>query len=122
MEEKIRILAFLSLIIVFSSHLPYLNWWGFSTRREIIKLLANKSLSINEVAKWFEISRPATSKHIKILAESDLITIESSGRERYCHLNLSTIEEVFNWVKNYEYFWLNKLDNLDECMKKSKNK
>ena len=59
------------------------------TRREIIHLLSRQSLNLNAVADNFEISRPAISKHIKILTECGLIAIRQEGRERYCdaHLN-----------------------------------
>jgi len=90
------------------------------TRREIIKILTAKPLSVNEVAMKFDISRPATSKHIKILEESKLLKIENKGRERICHLSLEPLTEVYNWVKEYEHFWLHKLDNLEEFMSKQK--
>ena len=58
------------------------------TRREIINLLAHKSLNLNAVAEQFDVSRPAISKHIKILTECGLITISQQGRERYCEAKL----------------------------------
>jgi len=92
------------------------------TRREIIKILSQNSLTINEIAEKFDISRPATSKHLKILSESNLIEINSRGRERICNLTLESLEEVYNWVKEYEIFWIGKLDNLDKFMKNKKQR
>lgn len=92
------------------------------TRREIIKILSTKPLTINEVAHKFDISRPATSKHIKILRESKLVSIENKGRERFCHLTLEPLLEVFDWVKEYEHFWLNKLDSLEDFMSNNRSK
>ena len=86
------------------------------TRRRIIEILKEEDLTINEIAGHFDISRPAISKQLKILHESNLIEIEKSGRERSCALTLSGLEEVYEWVKQYESFWLTKLDRLEKFL------
>ena len=83
------------------------------TRREIINLLAHKSLNLNAVAEQFDVSRPAISKHIKILTECGLITISQQGRERYCEAKLDKLIEVSDWVGEYRKFWEAKLDSLE---------
>lgn len=83
------------------------------TRREIIHLLARESLNLNAVADRFEISRPAISKHIKILTECGLITIHQQGRERWCEAKLESLNEVSDWVTQYRKFWESKLDSLE---------
>lgn len=83
------------------------------TRREIINLLAHKSLNLNSVAENFSVSRPAISKHIKILAECGLIVINQQGRERYCEAKLEQLNEVSSWVEQYRAFWTAKLDALE---------
>ena len=82
-------------------------------RRAIIHLIAQKKLTLNGVAEHFEVSRPAISKHIKILTECGLITIEQSGRERYCEAKLEKLNEVSAWVEQYKKFWTTKLDALE---------
>lgn len=82
------------------------------TRREIIGLLANKTLTLNGVAENFEISRPAISKHIKILTECGLVVIKQQGRERFCEVDFNRLKEVAEWVKQYNRFWNEKLDAL----------
>ena len=62
------------------------------TRRQIISLLSQQSMNLNAVADHFETSRPAISKHIKILVECGLISIRSEGRERYCEARLKKTE------------------------------
>ena len=86
------------------------------TRRAIISMLAEKPLNLNAVADQFEVSRPAISKHIKILTECGLITINQQGRERYCTARLETLEEVNNWIDQYKRFWMKRLDALDEYL------
>jgi DNA-binding transcriptional ArsR family regulator len=82
------------------------------TRREIIGLLANKSLTLNGVAENFAVSRPAISKHIKILTQCGLIVIKQQGRERYCQVDFNKLKEVNDWVTQFHSFWNHKLDAL----------
>ncbi len=82
------------------------------TRREIINMLAYKSLNLNSVAEHFKISRPAISKHIKILSECGLVKVKQKGRERYCEARLDKLSEVSNWVEQYRKMWEEKLDAL----------
>ena len=83
------------------------------TRREIINLIAHKKLNLNAVADHFDISRPAISKHIKILAECGLIVIKQQGRERYCEAHLEKLRQVSKWIEKYRTFWSGKLDALE---------
>ncbi len=87
------------------------------TRREIISLLASQSLNLNSVAEKFEVSRPAISKHIKILTECGLVTIRQEGRERYCDAQFGKLSEVSDWVEQYKKFWNEKLDALEIYLK-----
>lgn len=88
------------------------------TRREIINLIAGQSLNLNAVAENFDVSRPAISKHIKILTECGLITIRQEGRERYCDAQLEKLNEVSEWVEQYKKFWNEKLDALEIYLQK----
>src|ERR1044072_9961553 len=94
------------------------------TRREIISLIAEQSLHLNSVAEKVDMSRPAISKHIKILTECGLISIKQEGRHRYCEAKLDKLNEVSGWVEQYRKFWTQKLDALeiylDEVQKKNK--
>ena len=88
------------------------------TRREIINLIAHKNLNLNAVAENFDISRPAISKHIKILTECGLISINQQGRERYCEAQLDKLNEVSDWVEQYRKFWEEKFDALELYLNK----
>lgn len=83
------------------------------TRRHIIGLLAGRSLTLNTVAGNFDISRPAISKHIRILTECGLVTIRQKGRERFCQANMKRLKLVADWTEKYRMFWNNKLDALE---------
>jgi DNA-binding transcriptional ArsR family regulator len=86
------------------------------TRREIIDLLAGRSLPVNEVAEQFDISRPAVSKHIKILNECGLVIIRKKGRKRYCRADTRKLQEVLEWAGRYRKFWNEKLDALEAAL------
>lgn len=92
------------------------------TRRAIISLVAQERLNLNSVAEQFDVSRPAISKHIKILTECGLIMIRQEGRERYCEAQLQTLNEVSEWVEQYRKFWTHKLDALEQFLEKDLKK
>ncbi|MEP6737322.1 MAG: metalloregulator ArsR/SmtB family transcription factor [Chryseolinea sp.] len=83
------------------------------TRRSIIHMLAAKSLNLNAIAENFDVSRPAISKHIKILTECGLVVISQQGRERFCEARLEKLNEVSRWVIQYKEFWTSKFDALE---------
>ncbi|HTI92886.1 MAG TPA: metalloregulator ArsR/SmtB family transcription factor [Puia sp.] len=86
------------------------------TRREIIRLIAQKPLPLNSIAENFEVSRPAISKHIRILTECGIVMIHTRGRERYCEAQLQKLNEVSEWVDYFKTYWTQKLDALGEFL------
>ena len=92
------------------------------TRREIINLIARKSMNLNTIAENFDMSRPAISQHIKILTECGMVVIKQQGRERFCEAKLETLSEVTDWVDQYRQFWNKKFNSLDTYLEKIKSK
>jgi len=88
------------------------------TRREIINLIAHSPLNLNAIADNFTVSRPAISKHIKILTECGLVTIKQEGREHYCEANFSGFKAVSDFIEQYRAFWTQKLDALGDFLEK----
>src|SRR5947209_6992474 len=88
------------------------------TRREIINLIAHSNMNLNALADNFNISRPAVSKHIKILTECGLLVIKQQGRERFCQADLRQLREVTDWAEQYRQFWMQKLDALGDFLDK----
>jgi DNA-binding transcriptional ArsR family regulator len=87
-------------------------------RREILYLLSREKLSINALAENFDISRPAVSKHVKILYEAGLIMITEQGRERYCELNQEGFGDIREWLDYYEQFWNKRMKKLEGVLNK----
>jgi len=88
-----------------------------ASRREILMMLTKEKKSINTIADSFNISRPAISKHIKVLADTGFISIEHKGRERVCSLNSKGFQEIQNWVNYFEKFWSKELRKLEILLK-----
>lgn len=90
-------------------------------RRAIIGLLANQKLTVRAVAAHFPISRPAISRHVKILAECGLVVVHQKGRERFCEARLDKLDEVATWIEQQKT-WEGRLDRLDEYLNELKAK
>jgi len=91
-------------------------------RRDIIELVSHETLSINEVAEQFEISRPAISKHLKILNECGIIEFSKNGRERFCIFQPKNILPAFLWIEQYQKLWESKIDSFEKYLMDLKNK
>ena len=92
------------------------------TRRKILNMIANRSLSINSVAGNFLVTRTAIYKHMKILSECGLIVIKQQGRERYCEARLKKLSQVSNWVEQYRQTWDTRFYTMEEYLTKMKSK
>ena len=89
-------------------------------RRAILSLLASQRMTLNGVAENFRISRPAVSKHIKILKECGLVVVIPQGRERYCEARFDKLNEVTDWVEQYRQIWEQRFERLDELLEQMK--
>ena len=89
---------------------------GDPSRRKMLMLLHKNSLTINSLANNFDMSRPAVSKHIKILETAGFISIKDLGRERYCTLKKDGFEELQAWLNYFDEFWASKLKKLENLL------
>ena len=86
------------------------------SRREMLRLLSQQSLTINSLGENFEMSRPAVSKHIKILYSAGFIAIQDVGRERHCTLKQDGFNALHEWLNYFDQFWTSKLRNLENLL------
>lgn len=91
-------------------------------RRDIIDLLTRQPMTVSHVAEKFNITRPAVSKHLKILSECGIIGISQKGRERYCEIRPAQLVPAFMWVDEYRSLWGGRIDSFEKYLKKLKNK
>lgn len=86
------------------------------TRREILRMLAEREMTIAEVSNGFEMTRAAVKKHLVTLAEGGLITVEPRGRERVNRINPAGFAAVRDWLSFFDRFWDDRLSALKEAV------
>jgi DNA-binding transcriptional ArsR family regulator len=82
------------------------------TRRAILDRLRAGPAPVNELAADFQTSRPAISKHLRVLKQSRLVTEEKLGRERLYTLRPAGLQKAAAWLEGYRAFWQRNLDSL----------
>ena len=82
------------------------------TRRAILDRLRAGPTAVNALASDFELSRPAVSKHLRVLREAKLVTEHKVGRERLYRLEPLPLQRVSGWIEGYRSFWQTSLDRL----------
>ena len=92
------------------------------TRRAILARLASGEASVTELARPFEMSMPAISKHLKVLERAQLITRGREAQWRPCRLDAGPLKDAAEWIGNYRQFWEESFDRLDEYLKELKSK
>jgi len=86
------------------------------TRRKMIKLLAEKEMSIAAITEGFPISRTAINKHLHVLADAGLVSSKKVGRETIYKLQPEVLMEVKQWLAFFEHYWDEKLAALKEFL------
>jgi DNA-binding transcriptional ArsR family regulator len=92
------------------------------TRRAILARLASGETSVSELAKPFEMSMPAVSKHLKVLEHAGLIARSREAQWRPCRLEAGPLKDVAAWVEHYRQFWEQSFDRLDDYLRELTNK
>jgi DNA-binding transcriptional ArsR family regulator len=82
------------------------------TRRAILALLQQGSQPVGSIARDFPISRPAISRHLRILREAELVSEIKIGRNRLYELNAGPLRDVDDWLAHYRHMWQHQLRNL----------
>jgi len=92
------------------------------TRRAILARLAGGDSSVLELAKPFDISLPAVSKHLKVLERAGLIERGREAQWRPCRLQANPLKDIANWVEHYRRHWEESFDRLDKYLKELQRK
>jgi DNA-binding transcriptional ArsR family regulator len=88
------------------------------TRREILALLRTRRSSVGELAANFRISRPAVSKHLRLLRAATLVRDRAEGTTRVCELNAKPLKRIDAWLGDYKEFWSRSLVRLKAHVEK----
>ncbi len=91
-----------------------------ANRRDILGLVAKAPRKASELAKRFDMSFPAVSKHIRILEEAGFVKRNIKGREHRITIQQKSLDKAYQWIAVHRQFWMEKLNNLEEYLKKEK--
>lgn len=78
-------------------------------RREILGLVRDQERTVSDIAKHFDVSRPAVSQHLRVLSEADLVTVRSEGTRRFYSARPEGLAELAEWM---DEFWTSSLKDL----------
>ena len=92
------------------------------TRRAILARLAKREATVNEIAKPFQISLPAVSRHLKVLEAAGLISRGRQAQWRPCRLETDALRNVDDWLARYRRFWTGSFDKMDAYIARLKSK
>lgn len=87
------------------------------TRRAILKFLSGKESRVTEIARPFNMSLNAVSKHILILERAQLVRRRRKGREHFLSANPEPLEQAADWIDDYRRAWEERLDRLGDYLK-----
>jgi DNA-binding transcriptional ArsR family regulator len=90
------------------------------TRRAILARLEQGPATVTELARPFNISLPAISKHLRVLERAGLLMRRKECRTHYCNLNAAPLKEAVSWLVRYEQFWEGQFDALDRFLTETK--
>lgn len=88
------------------------------TRRAILSRLSTGDATVGELARPFRVSRPAISKHLRVLERAGLVRRERDGRVSRCELDAAPMREAAEWVERYRKFWEGRLDSLSRYLER----
>ena len=90
---------------------------GDSTRRAIVERLMQGEAALSEIAAPFDMSQTAVSKHVSILSDAGLVSIEKRGRVRHCQLQPDGMETIVEWISDYQSFWQRQFGQLSSVLR-----
>ncbi len=92
------------------------------TRRAILARLSRGECTVGELARPFDMSLPAVSKHLRVLERAGLIARRPDAQWRQCRIQARPLKDVAEWAEHYRHLWEARLDRLDEYLKELRTK
>jgi DNA-binding transcriptional ArsR family regulator len=89
------------------------------TRREILHILRHGGTTVGDIARNFRTSRPAISKHLRLLRSAGLVATHKHGTARICRLNAKPLRAIHHWIADYETFWNDNLRRLKKFIEEN---
>jgi DNA-binding transcriptional ArsR family regulator len=95
-----------------------LNALADPTRQRIVEMLATGAMSSGDIARRFDVTAPAISQHLKTLREARLVRVRAQAQKRFYELDPQGVGELSNWINRIRGFWSQKLDALEQELRK----
>ena len=95
-----------------------LNVLADPKRQQIVEMLATGSMSSGDIARRFDVSAPAISQHLRTLRDAKLVRVRAQAQKRFYELDPEGVGELANWIARIRSFWSEKLDALEEELRK----
>jgi DNA-binding transcriptional ArsR family regulator len=95
-----------------------LNVLADPTRQRIVEMLATGSMSSGDIARRFDVSAPAISQHLRALRDAKLVRVRAQAQKRFYELDPEGVGELANWIARIRGFWSEKLDALEQELRK----
>ena len=92
------------------------------TRRAILARLMQGEVNVTDLAKPFDMSQPAISKHLKVLERAGLVSRGREAQARPVRLEAAPLEDAVKWLERYKRFWSESFDKLDDVLEEMKEK
>lgn len=93
---------------------------GHPTRRAILIRLGAGEARLSDLAEPFDMSQTAVSKHVRVLSDAGLVTVERRGRVRHCRLEAAPMADAVRWLEDFRGLWAANLDQLDDLLAEMK--
>ena len=90
------------------------------TRRDIVQILAAQEMTIGQLTDRFDMTRAAVKKHLTVLSDGGLISVDARGRERINRLEPQGLAPVLDWLSYFDQFWDDRLNSLKEAIERKK--
>ena len=91
-------------------------------RRDILKRLRKGPQAVNELAKGFDLGRPAVSEHLQVLRKAGLVREQPRGQQRFYHLDPRPLSQVEDWLEAFSQYWTRRMAALDDVLNEEKKK
>jgi DNA-binding transcriptional ArsR family regulator len=85
-------------------------------RRDILDVLARGERPVNDLVHLLGLAQPQVSKHLRVLREVGAVDVRDDGRQRLYRLNPHALKPIHDWVKNYQHFWSERFELLDDLL------
>src|SRR6186997_748293 len=89
------------------------------TRRRIVELVATQELPAGDIAGAFAVSRPAISRHLRVLRQAGVLAARVDGQRRLYRLEPKALDELDSWIEQTRHFWAQHLEELDEHLQRN---